>query len=64
MIYFVRRPTMGLQAARPGRIRIRIGFGVDPAALRVVAGRLAVPPGPHHPFRSPPLLRPLYPDRR
>ena len=62
MIYFVRRPTMGLQAARPGRIRI--GFGVDPAALWVVAGRLAVPPGLHHPFRPPPLLRPLYPDRR
>jgi len=40
-----------------------IGFGVDPAALWLVADRLAVPPGQHRPFRPPPLLRPLYPDR-
>jgi hypothetical protein len=41
-----------------------IGFGVDPAALWLIADRLAVPPGQHRPFRPPPLLRPLYPDRR
>ena len=41
-----------------------IGFGVDPATLWLIADRLAVPPGQHRPFRPPPLLRPLYPDRR
>ena len=41
-----------------------IGFGVDPATLWLIADQLAVPPGQHRPFRAPPLLRPLYPDRR
>jgi hypothetical protein len=41
-----------------------IGFGVDPATLWLIADRLAVPLGQHHPFRPPPLLRPVYPDRR
>jgi hypothetical protein len=41
-----------------------IGFGVDPATLWLIADRLAVPAGQHHPFRPSPLLRPLYPDRR
>jgi hypothetical protein len=40
------------------------GFGVDPATLWLIADRLAVPAGQRRPFRSPPLLRPLYPDRR
>jgi hypothetical protein len=41
-----------------------VGFGVDPATLWLIADRLAVPPGQRRPFRPPPLLRPLYPDRR
>jgi hypothetical protein len=41
-----------------------IGFGVDPATLWLIADRLAVPRGQHRPFRPPPLLRPVYPDRR
>ena len=41
-----------------------LGFGVDPATLWLIADRLAVPPGQHRPFRPPPLLRPVYPDRR
>ena len=41
-----------------------LGFGVDPATLWLIADRLAVPAGQHRPFRPPPLLRPLYPDRR
>ncbi len=41
-----------------------VGFGVDPATLWLIADRLAVPPDQHRPFRSPPLVRPLYPDRR
>ena len=41
-----------------------IGFGVDPATLWLIADRLAVPRGQHRPFRPPPLLRPIYPDRR
>ena len=41
-----------------------VGFGVDPATLWLIADRLAVPPGQYRPFRPPPLLRPLYPDRR
>ena len=41
-----------------------LGFGVDPATLWLIADRLAVPHGQHRPFRPPPLLRPLYPDRR
>ena len=41
-----------------------IGFGFDPATLWLIANRLAVPPGQHRPFRPPPLLRPLYPDRQ
>jgi hypothetical protein len=41
-----------------------IGFGVDPATLWLIADRLAVPLGQHYPFRPPPLLRPVYPDRR
>ncbi len=40
-----------------------LGFGVDPATLWLIADRLAVPAGQHRPFRPPPLLRPLYPDR-
>jgi pimeloyl-ACP methyl ester carboxylesterase len=38
-----------------------LGFGVDPATLWLIADRLAVPAGPHTPFRPPSLLRPLYP---
>jgi pimeloyl-ACP methyl ester carboxylesterase len=41
-----------------------IGFGVDPATLWLIADRLGVPPGQHRPFRPPPPLRALYPDRR
>jgi hypothetical protein len=41
-----------------------IGFGVDPATLWLIADRLAVPRDQHRPFRPPPLLRPVYPDRR
>ena len=41
-----------------------IGFGVDPATLWLVADQLAVPFGQHRHFHPPPLLRPLYPDRR
>jgi hypothetical protein len=41
-----------------------LGFGVDPATLWLIADRLATPPGQYRPFRPPPLLRPLYPDRR
>jgi pimeloyl-ACP methyl ester carboxylesterase len=41
-----------------------LGFGVDPATLWLVADRLAARPGQRAPFRPPPLLRPLYPDRR
>jgi pimeloyl-ACP methyl ester carboxylesterase len=41
-----------------------IGFGFDPATLWLIADRLAVPAGQHHPFRPSPLLRPFYPDRR
>jgi pimeloyl-ACP methyl ester carboxylesterase len=41
-----------------------IGFGVDPATLWLIADRLAVPADQHRPFRPPPLLRALYPDRR
>ena len=41
-----------------------VGFGVDPATLWLIADRLAVPPGQHRPFRPPPFVRPLYPDRR
>jgi hypothetical protein len=40
-----------------------LGFGVDPATLWLIADRLAVPAGQHRPFRPPPLLRPLYPER-
>jgi hypothetical protein len=41
-----------------------IGFGVDPATLWLIADRLAVAHGQYRPFRPPPLLRPVYPDRR
>jgi pimeloyl-ACP methyl ester carboxylesterase len=41
-----------------------LGYGVDPATLWMIADRLAVPPGQLRHFRPPPLLRPLYPDRR
>ena len=41
-----------------------LGFGFDPATLWLIADRLATPSGLHRPFRPPPLLRPLYPDRR
>jgi hypothetical protein len=41
-----------------------LGFGVDPATLWLIADRLAVPVGQRRPFRPPPLLRALYPDRR
>jgi hypothetical protein len=41
-----------------------LGFGVDPATLWLIADRLAVPAGQHRPFRPPPLLGALYPDRR
>jgi alpha/beta hydrolase fold len=41
-----------------------LAFGVDPATLWLIADRLAVPAGQHRPFRPPPLLRALYPDRR
>ena len=41
-----------------------LGFGVDPAALWLIADRLAVPAGQHRPFRPQPLLRPLYPGSR
>lgn len=53
--------------ARHQNVEVRcshIGFGVDPATLWLIADRLATPPGPNRPFRPPPLLRPLYPDRR
>ena len=53
--------------ARHENVEVRcahIGFGVDPATLWLIADRLAVPPGQHRPFHPPPLLRPLYPDRR
>ena len=40
-----------------------LGFGVDPAALWLIADRLAAPAGQRPPFRPPPLLRPLYPGR-
>ena len=41
-----------------------VGFGVDPAALWLIADRLAVPDqgsGQRVPFRPPLALRPLYP---
>src|SRR6201995_5984186 len=38
-----------------------LGFGVDPATLWLIAGRLAVPAGQRIPFRPPLALRPLYP---
>jgi pimeloyl-ACP methyl ester carboxylesterase len=41
-----------------------LGFGVDPATLWLIADRLAVPHGQNCPFRPPPLLGALYPDRR
>jgi hypothetical protein len=50
-----------------GNVEVRcshLGFGVDPATLWVIADRLALPAGQHHPFRPPPLMRPLYPGRR
>jgi hypothetical protein len=40
-----------------------LGFGVDPATLWLIADRLAVPAGEHHPFRPPALMRALYPGR-
>ena len=55
------------ETARHQNVEVRcshIGFGVDPATLWLIADRLAVPPGQHRPFRPPPLLRPVYPDRR
>lgn len=39
-----------------------LGIGVDPAALWVIADRLAQPEGEWAPFRPPPALRPFYPD--
>jgi hypothetical protein len=41
-----------------------LGFGVDPAALWLIADRLAVPAGRRSRFRPPALLRNLYPDHR
>ena len=55
------------ETARHQNVEVRcshIGFGVDPATLWLIADRLAVPRGQHRPFRPPPLLRPVYPDRR
>ena len=40
-----------------------LGFGVDPAALWLIADRLAVPAGERHAFRPPVPLRSLYPVR-
>jgi len=54
------------ETSRHQNVEVRcshIGFGVDPATLWLIADRLAVPPGQYRPFRPPPLLRPLYPDR-
>ena len=55
------------QIGRHQNVEVRcshIGFGVDPATLWLIADQLSVPPGQHRPFRPPPLLRALYPDRR
>jgi pimeloyl-ACP methyl ester carboxylesterase len=40
-----------------------LGFGVDPAALWLIADRLAVPAGERYKFRPPAPLRSLYPVR-
>lgn len=40
-----------------------LGFGIDPAALWLIADRLAVPAGRRRRFRPPPALRSLYPGR-
>jgi pimeloyl-ACP methyl ester carboxylesterase len=55
------------ETARHENVEVRcahLGFGVDPAALWLVADRLAVPAGRWRRFRPPPALRALYPRRR
>jgi hypothetical protein len=49
-----------------GNVEVRcghLGFGVDPATLRVIADRLALPAGPQPRFAPSPPLRSLFPRR-
>ena len=71
-VYSRRDGIVSWQACREPETRLHenvevrcshLGFGVDPATLWLIADRLAAPGGQRRPFRPPPLLRRLYPDR-
>jgi hypothetical protein len=71
-VYSRRDGIVSWQACREPETRLHenvevrcshLGFGVDPATLWLIADRLAAPGGQCRPFRPPPLLRRLYPDR-